>query len=86
MGLSILEESTQKLGFKKRGTWWCGDNLNGDSGLFDAEFENHLKDIRAYCIKTGLDPWGFLYSNWPNGHKPLRHLYLWRNLKELRLE
>ncbi|WP_405572389.1 23S rRNA (uracil(1939)-C(5))-methyltransferase RlmD [Winogradskyella sp. Asnod2-B02-A] len=45
------------LGFKKRGTWWCGDNLNNDSGLFDAEFENQLKDIRAYCIKTGLDPW-----------------------------
>lgn len=45
------------LGFKKRGTWWCGDNLNNDSGLFDAEFENQLKDIRAYCIETGLDPW-----------------------------
>jgi len=23
------------LGFKRRGTWWCGDNLNKDSGLFD---------------------------------------------------
>lgn len=45
------------LGFKKRGTWWCGDNLNQDSGLFDAEFENQLKDIRQYCIETGLDPW-----------------------------
>ena len=45
------------LGFKKRGTWWCGDNLNNDSGLFDAEFENQLKDIRAYCIATGLAPW-----------------------------
>ena len=45
------------LGFKKRGTWWCGDNLNSDSGLFDAEFENHLKDIRTYCIETGLEPW-----------------------------
>jgi 23S rRNA (uracil-5-)-methyltransferase RumA len=45
------------LGFKKRGTWWCGDNLNRDSGLFDAEFENQLKDIRAYCIATGLAPW-----------------------------
>ena len=45
------------LGFKKRGTWWCGDNLDSDSGLFDAEFENRLKDIRAYCIATGLAPW-----------------------------
>lgn len=45
------------LGFKKRGTWWCGDNLNKDSGLFDVEFENHLKDIRGYCIATGLAPW-----------------------------
>ena len=23
------------LGFKKRGTWWCGENLDKDSGLFD---------------------------------------------------
>ena len=45
------------LGFKKRGTWWCGDNLNSDSGLFDSEFENHLKDIRNYCKDTGLAPW-----------------------------
>lgn len=45
------------LGFKKRGTWWCGDNLNSDSGLFDAEFENQLKDIRTYCKATGLEPW-----------------------------
>ncbi|WP_299114180.1 23S rRNA (uracil(1939)-C(5))-methyltransferase RlmD [uncultured Winogradskyella sp.] len=45
------------LGFKKRGTWWCGDNLNNDSGLFDAEFENNLKDIRNYCQDTGLAPW-----------------------------
>ncbi|GGI57789.1 23S rRNA (uracil(1939)-C(5))-methyltransferase RlmD [Winogradskyella haliclonae] len=45
------------LGFKKRGTWWCGDNLNNDSGLFDTEFENHLKDIRNYCQNTGLAPW-----------------------------
>ncbi|MCB4797376.1 23S rRNA (uracil(1939)-C(5))-methyltransferase RlmD [Neotamlana laminarinivorans] len=45
------------LGFKKRGTWWCGDNLNNDSGLFDAELENNLKNIRAYCQNTGLAPW-----------------------------
>ena len=45
------------LGFKRRGTWWCGDNLNNDSGLFDAELETHLKDIRVYCEATGLAPW-----------------------------
>ena len=32
------------LGFKRRGTWWMGDNLNKDSGLFDAQVEDNLKD------------------------------------------
>jgi len=45
------------LGFKKRGVWWMGDNLEKDSGLFDKQFEDHLKDIRKYCIETGLAPW-----------------------------
>ncbi|MEO1033086.1 MAG: 23S rRNA (uracil(1939)-C(5))-methyltransferase RlmD [Bacteroidota bacterium] len=45
------------LGFKRRGLWWCGDNLDRDSGLFDADVENHLKTIRAYCERTGLAPW-----------------------------
>ena len=45
------------LGFKRRGVWWMGDNLEKDSGLFDTQMENHLKDIRAYCQETGLDPW-----------------------------
>lgn len=45
------------LGFKKRGTWWCGDDLKKDSGLFDEEVENKLKLIKAYCEKTGLPPW-----------------------------
>ena len=52
---SDIDEFT--LGFKKRGTWWCAENLNSDSGLFDAELENQLKDIRIYCEKTGLAPW-----------------------------
>ena len=34
------------LGFKKRGTWWCGDDLKKDSGLFDEEVENKLKLIK----------------------------------------
>ena len=45
------------LGFKKRGTWWCGENLDKDSGLFDKQFEDHLKQIRNYCEATGLSPW-----------------------------
>ena len=45
------------LGFKKRGTWWCGEDLDKDSGLFDKEFEDNLIKIKAYCKATGLDPW-----------------------------
>lgn len=45
------------LGFKRRGVWWMGDNLDKDSGLFDKQMEDELKNIRAYCIETGLPPW-----------------------------
>ncbi|WP_370392410.1 23S rRNA (uracil(1939)-C(5))-methyltransferase RlmD [uncultured Winogradskyella sp.] len=45
------------LGFKRRGLWWCGENLDKDSGLFDDQVENQLKDIRAYCKATGLKAW-----------------------------
>ncbi|RED91739.1 23S rRNA (uracil(1939)-C(5))-methyltransferase RlmD [Marinoscillum furvescens] len=45
------------LGFKKRGTWWCGDDLKKDSGLFDKELEDQLHLIKAYCKDTGLAPW-----------------------------
>ncbi len=45
------------LGFKKRGTWWCGDDLNADSGLFDKQVEDNIKLIKAYCQNTGLPPW-----------------------------
>jgi 23S rRNA (uracil-5-)-methyltransferase RumA len=45
------------LGFKHRGTWWMVENLDKDSGLFDAEFENALKEIRIYCERTGLPAW-----------------------------
>jgi 23S rRNA (uracil-5-)-methyltransferase RumA len=45
------------LGFKRRGVWWMGDNLEKDSGLFDKQLEDNLKNIRHYCIETGLDPW-----------------------------
>lgn len=45
------------LGFKKRGTWWCAENLDKDSGLFDAQVEDGLKVIRQFCIDSGLEPW-----------------------------
>lgn len=45
------------LGFKKRGTWWCAENLDKDSGLFDKQVEDHLKNIRVFCESTGLPPW-----------------------------
>ncbi|MGK0412708.1 MAG: 23S rRNA (uracil1939-C5)-methyltransferase [Polaribacter sp.] len=45
------------LGFKRRGVWWMGDNLDKDSGLFDKQMEDHLINIRKYCQETGLEPW-----------------------------
>lgn len=45
------------LGFKRRGVWWMGDNLNHDSGLFDKDVEDNLKHIRTYCESSGLPPW-----------------------------
>ena len=45
------------LGFKRRGTWWIGDNLDKDSGLFDKDLEDNLIKIKAYCEATGLNPW-----------------------------
>ena len=45
------------FGFKRRGTWWKVENLDKDSGLFDAEFENKLKDIRMFFEKSGLPAW-----------------------------
>ena len=45
------------LGFKRRGVWWMGDNLEKDSGLFDKQLEDNLKNIRQYCIETRLEPW-----------------------------
>ncbi|MFD0962702.1 23S rRNA (uracil(1939)-C(5))-methyltransferase RlmD [Pseudofulvibacter geojedonensis] len=45
------------LGFKKRGTWWCGENLDKDSGLFDKQVEDNLKLVREFCEKSELAPW-----------------------------
>ncbi len=45
------------LGFKRRGTWWKVESLNKESGLFDAELENKLVEIRTYLQRTGLEAW-----------------------------
>ena len=45
------------LGFKKRGVWWMGVNLEKDSGLFDKAVEDNIKNIKTYCEETGLAPW-----------------------------
>ncbi|NQX87014.1 MAG: 23S rRNA (uracil(1939)-C(5))-methyltransferase RlmD [Flavobacteriaceae bacterium] len=45
------------LGFKRRGVWWIGENLDKDSGIFDKALESQLRDIRNYCEDTGLSPW-----------------------------
>ncbi len=45
------------LGFKRRGTWWIGENLDKDSGIFDKELEDQLRNIRTYCDESGLPPW-----------------------------
>lgn len=45
------------LGFKTRGTWWKVENLDKEDGLFDADFENKLKEIRLFLEQTGLLAW-----------------------------
>ncbi len=45
------------LGFKTRGTWWKVENLDAPDGLFDAEFETKLKEIRLYLEATNLPAW-----------------------------
>lgn len=45
------------LGFKARGTWWAVEDLEADSGLFDAEFEALLPAVKARCAASGLPAW-----------------------------
>ena len=45
------------LGFKHRGTWWMVENLEKDSGLFDAELENSFPKLRSFFKETNLPPW-----------------------------
>ena len=45
------------LGFKTRGTWWKVENLDMECGMFDADFENKLKEVRSFLEKTNLPAW-----------------------------
>ena len=45
------------LGFKKRGQWLAGINLQGDSGMFDAQLEEGMPRIREYFIHRGFTAW-----------------------------
>lgn len=45
------------LGFKHRGTWWCVENMDRDSGLFDQEFESRIREVRLWCQNSGLPAW-----------------------------
>jgi 23S rRNA (uracil-5-)-methyltransferase RumA len=45
------------LGFKRRGTWWAVENLDGDSGLFDESVESQLHHLRHWFESSGLPPW-----------------------------
>ena len=45
------------LGFKRRGTWWKVENLNNESGLFDAQWENLLIEVRDFLKATDLPAW-----------------------------
>lgn len=57
------EEEGFALGFKRRGQWWAVENLNKDSGLFDAQLEDGLIKIREFCIASGLPAWNPAKSN-----------------------
>lgn len=45
------------LGFKHRGTWWCVENLDKDSGMFDEDWETKLIQLRAWFEASGLPAW-----------------------------
>ena len=51
------KEDSFGFGFKKRGTWWAVENLNGDSGLFDAQVENFMPILRKWFENTNLPAW-----------------------------
>lgn len=65
------------LGFKHRGTWWMVENLDRDSGLFDAQLESQLHLIRSWCEGTGLAAW-----HPPGHHGFFRHLVVRKSVSQ----
>lgn len=45
------------LGFKKRGQWLAVEALNGDSGMFDAQFEEFLPKLSKWFEAKGHSAW-----------------------------
>ncbi len=45
------------LGFKKRGQWLAVENLLGDSGMFDAQFEDFLPKLSAWLQERDHTAW-----------------------------
>lgn len=45
------------FGFKHRGTWWMVEDLEKDSGLFDAELENAFPLLKDFFMRANLSPW-----------------------------
>ncbi|MCC6600070.1 MAG: 23S rRNA (uracil(1939)-C(5))-methyltransferase RlmD [Crocinitomicaceae bacterium] len=54
---SKKEKNEPALGFKHRGTWWMVENLDKESGMFDAQLESSLVGFRKWCIASGLPFW-----------------------------
>jgi 23S rRNA (uracil-5-)-methyltransferase RumA len=68
------------LGFKHRGTWWMVENLDRESGLFDAQWESSMPVIRQWCIDSGLPAW-----HPPGHHGFFRHIVVRRSLSKDKL-
>lgn len=52
-----IESEGFAMGFKRRGQWWAVENLDNDSGLFDAPLESAMGRIRAFCQASGFPAW-----------------------------
>lgn len=45
------------LGFKRRGTWWKVESLDGPSGMFDEQWELLLPELRELLESMNLPAW-----------------------------
>ena len=57
------------LGFKRRGTWWKVESLNGPSGMFDEQWETILPELRNFLESMKLPAW-----HPPKKHGFFRHI------------